>query len=105
VSAPGQGATFEVFLPRTSKEAAEIRTAITSAGLEESNTRTGTILVVEDEEVLERAVSKALRKSGFSVLEATDGSAAIDLVHKHKDEIDVILLDLMLPEAIQPASF
>jgi PAS domain S-box-containing protein len=98
VSPPGQGVTFQVYLPCTSKQATEIRTAITSAGLEESNTRTGTILVVEDEEVLGRAVSKALRKSGFSVLEATDGSAAIDLVHKHKDEIDVILLDLTLPE-------
>jgi CheY-like chemotaxis protein len=53
--------------------------------------------VVEDEEMLRLAVSKLLRKIGFSVMAASDGSAAIDLVRTHKDEIDVILLDLTLP--------
>jgi CheY-like chemotaxis protein len=53
--------------------------------------------VVEDEEILRLAVSKLLRKIGFSVMAASDGSAAIDQVRAHKDEIDVILLDLTLP--------
>jgi PAS domain S-box-containing protein len=97
VSAPGQGATFQVLFPCRSKEAPEIHSVITSAGLEQSNARTGTILVVEDEEILRLAVSKLLRKIGFSVMAASDGSAAIDLVRTHKDEIDVILLDLTLP--------
>jgi CheY-like chemotaxis protein/two-component sensor histidine kinase len=97
VSAPGQGATFQVLLPCRSKGASEIHSAITSVGLEQSNDRTGTILVVEDEEILRLAVSKSLRKIGFSVMAASDGSAAIDLVRTHKDEIDVILLDLTLP--------
>jgi two-component system cell cycle sensor histidine kinase/response regulator CckA len=97
VSAPGQGATFQVLLPCRSKEASEIHSAIPSVGLEQSNAPTGTILVVEDEEILRLAVSKLLRKIGFSVMAASDGSAAIDLVRTHKDEIDVILLDLTLP--------
>jgi two-component system, cell cycle sensor histidine kinase and response regulator CckA len=97
VSAPGQGATFQVLLPCRSKGASEIHNAITSAGLEQSNDRTGTILVVEDEEILRLALSKSLRKIGFSVMAASNGSAAIDLVRTHKDEIDVILLDLTLP--------
>ena len=97
VSAPGQGATFQVLLPCRSKGVSEIHSAITSAGLEQSNDRTGTILVVEDEEILRLAVSKSLRKIGFSVMAASDGPAAIDLVRTHKDEIDVILLDLTLP--------
>jgi CheY-like chemotaxis protein len=53
--------------------------------------------VVEDEEVLRLAVSKALRQRGFSVLEASDGSAAMNLLRTQKDEIDVILLDVTLP--------
>ena len=97
VSAPGHGATFQVLFPCRSKEASEINSAINSAELEKSNVRTGTILVVEDEEILRMAVSKLLRKIGFSVMAASDGSAAMDLVRTHKDEIDVILLDLTLP--------
>ena len=64
---------------------------------EQSNSETGTILVVEDEEVLRLAVSKALRKRGFSVLEASDGSAAMDLIRARANDIDVILLDVTLP--------
>ena len=53
--------------------------------------------MVEDEETLRLAVSKALRKSGFSVMEAGDGSVAMDLLRAHRDEIDVVLLDVTLP--------
>ena len=42
--------------------------------------RSATILVVEDEELLRLSVSKALRKRKFSVVEASDGSAAMDLI-------------------------
>ena len=38
-----------------------------------------------------------LRKKGFSVIEAGDGSAAVDLLHSEKDRIDLILLDMTLP--------
>ena len=40
----------------------------------------GTLLVVEDEDVLRFAVSKMLRKSGFQVIEANDGSSALELI-------------------------
>jgi DNA-binding NtrC family response regulator len=40
-----------------------------------------------------------LRKRGFSVIEASEGSIALDLIHAHKDEIDVVLLDVTLPGA------
>jgi CheY-like chemotaxis protein len=63
-------------------------------------TQTGaTVLVVEDEEVLRRAISKALRIKGFSVIEVKDGSVAIDLMRNHRDDINVILLDVTLPGA------
>jgi DNA-binding response OmpR family regulator len=65
--------------------------------MEQSDAEAGTILVVEDEELLRLAVSKALRKRGFSVLDAGDGSAAMDLLRTHIDVLDVILLDVTLP--------
>jgi two-component system cell cycle sensor histidine kinase/response regulator CckA len=96
-SAPGEGTTFQVFLPCTLERAAKVGGAIPSAEVERSHARVATILIVEDEETLRLAVSKALRKSGFSVMEASDGSGAMDLLRAHKDEIDVVLLDVTLP--------
>jgi len=99
VSAPGQGTLFQVLLPCAPKMASEIHSAITFGGLEKSNALAGTILVVEDQEILRRAVSQGLLKRGFSVIEAIDGSVAMDLIHAHKNDIDVVLLDVTLPGA------
>ncbi len=97
MSSPGEGTTFQVFLPCTPQSVARFHRAVSSSGVAPANARTGTILVVEDEETLRLAVSKALRRSGFSVMEASDGSGAMDLLRAHKDEIDVVLLDVTLP--------
>jgi two-component system, cell cycle sensor histidine kinase and response regulator CckA len=97
VSAPGQGTTFHVLLPCSSGRALGNSDVVTPRRAEQSSVRTGTILVVEDEEGLRHAVSRALRKNGYSLLESSDGSAAIDLLRRMKDEIDVILLDVTLP--------
>jgi DNA-binding response OmpR family regulator len=59
----------------------------------------GNILVVEDEAPLRLAIAKILHKSGFDVLEAADGTAALDLIREHKDTIAVLLLDITLPGA------
>jgi two-component system, cell cycle sensor histidine kinase and response regulator CckA len=96
VSTPGRGATFQVLLPCSLKRVLR-PSAGSSTGAEQANNRVGTILIVEDEELLRIAVSKALRKRGFSVIEASDGSAGMELMQKHKDDIDVILLDVTLP--------
>jgi DNA-binding response OmpR family regulator len=64
---------------------------------EKAESATGTILVVEDEDLLRMAVAKALRKKGFSVLEAGDGSTAMQLIRAHKDDIDLVLLDVTVP--------
>ena len=56
-----------------------------------------TILIVEDEELLRSAVSKALRRMGKTVLEAYDGNGAVHLIQSYIDDIDVIFLDITLP--------
>jgi CheY-like chemotaxis protein len=95
VSAPGQGTKFEVLLPCAPNGASGVE--VTSKELKQSDVWEGTILVVEDEETLRLAVSKALRKKGYSVMEASDGSVAMNLVRAHKDGIDAVLLDVTLP--------
>jgi DNA-binding response OmpR family regulator len=56
-------------------------------------------LLVEDEDVLRVAVAKLLRKKGFSVLEAADGTEAITVIRDRKDALDVVLLDVTIPGA------
>jgi CheY-like chemotaxis protein len=70
---------------------------VTTVGAKKGVSHAGTILVVEDEDLLRLAVSKALTKRGFSVLEACDGSAGMELIRAHKNDIDVVLLDVTLP--------
>jgi DNA-binding response OmpR family regulator len=60
-------------------------------------TSSGAVLIVEDEHTLRRAVSKMLRRTGFTVFEAADGEAGASLFRDKASEIDVVLLDLTLP--------
>lgn len=57
----------------------------------------GSVLLVEDEEGLRFAVANLLRRKGFRVAEAAEGSAAIHVLRKRTGAIDAILLDLTLP--------
>jgi PAS domain S-box-containing protein len=98
-SEPGKGTTFQVSLP--SDETKAWATNDTPSGDEESArpTQECTVLVVEDEVPLRQAVVKILRNAGFVVLEANDGSAAIDLLRANVERINLILLDLTIPGA------
>ena len=53
-------------------------------------------LVVDDEDAIRRVVSAYLAKEGFVVLEASDGSTALEIARA--EHLDVIVLDLMLPD-------
>ncbi|QHW33914.1 response regulator transcription factor [Paenibacillus rhizovicinus] len=55
-----------------------------------------TILVVEDQQVLREIMKEYLIDDGYQVLEAGDGSRALELFQEH--EVDLIILDIMLPE-------
>jgi two-component system CheB/CheR fusion protein len=96
-SAAGKGSTFHILLPGVEPLAQAAPSTISRT--EEQNLRSGeaTVLLVEDETSLRVAVTKMLRKKGFSVFEASDGSAALDLIRGHKNHIDVLLLDVTLP--------
>lgn len=54
------------------------------------------ILIVEDQQVLREIMKEYLMDEGYHVLDACDGSQALELFHEH--EIDLIILDIMLPE-------
>ncbi len=57
----------------------------------------GTILLVEDEESLIALEARMLEHLGFTVLTAADGLQAVDLYRNRGKEIDLVLMDLMMP--------
>jgi DNA-binding response OmpR family regulator len=63
--------------------------------MSEGGSSAGRVLVVEDEPVINQAVTDRLRAEGFVVHQAHDGPGAVDAFGEH--EVDVVVLDVMLP--------
>lgn len=55
------------------------------------------ILIVEDEEMLLDSYSEVLKTSGFEVIRAIDGYKGLELLETYKDDLSLIILDLMMP--------
>ena len=105
VSSLGQGTSFEVLLPCTDQHAQLIPEIVAQASASEAAKVAGTVLVVEDEDTLRLAVSKMLRKKGLSVIEAIDGTAAVELFRANEPDIALVLLDVTLPRMSGPEVF
>jgi CheY-like chemotaxis protein len=94
----GGGTTFEILLPRAESTVETPRAPVSPSEEPARPPQVRTVLVVEDEDLLRQAASKMLHKAGFSVIEAGDGSAALDEI-RAQSPIDVLLLDITLPRA------
>jgi len=92
-SDPGEGALFEVYLPRLVGQlppAAVARRAVARPCI-------GTVLVVEDEPVVSAVVQALLSRAGYNVLVAADGASAVHALEAHGSDVDLILLDMTMP--------
>jgi two-component system, cell cycle sensor histidine kinase and response regulator CckA len=96
VRTPGRGTTFQAWFPAAEK----LENNTTSMATGEKPLGSGTILVVEDEELLRVALVKGLKRRGFSVVEARDAAGALTLIRSDPSSIDSILLDTVLPGKI-----
>jgi PAS domain S-box-containing protein len=94
-----RGTTFRILLPCVESTAGVMGQVMSGDGETADLSQHGTVLVVEDEEHLRQAVVKILRRTGFEVFEAVNGSSAIDLLRADGVKIDVILLDMTIPGA------
>jgi PAS domain S-box-containing protein len=95
VSEPEKGTTFRILLP--SAESTVNAAPGPNPHTDSTHANHGaTALIVEDEDSLRGPAAKMLRNSGFSVIEAADGTTAIAAI-RGKSAIDVLLLDVTLP--------
>jgi DNA-binding response OmpR family regulator len=86
-------------LPSEGSERPAASTANGCAHDEAFRVQGATVLIVEDEEGLRQAVTKTLQRKGLSVIEACNGSAALDAIRTQKNRIDLLFLDITLPGA------
>ena len=93
----GKGTTFQILLPSAGTATRRISNAVTVTEEELYRPSEATVLVVEDEASLRRAVGQMLDKAGYKVIEAADGTEAVKLLHSRASRIDLLLLDMTIP--------
>lgn len=87
-----KGTTFTIFLPLSNNSISQLE-------LDQSETTigSGTILVIDDEEILRITTKDMLEEVGYSVMLAADGEQGVKIFKEHQSTIDLILLDMMMP--------
>lgn len=91
-SEPGKGTTARVYLPAQKKVVSD-----RSADLGDLR-GTQTILIIDDEDLLLTMGEMILSSFGYTVLTANNGIKALEIFEKKKDEIDLVITDLVMPQ-------
>ncbi|MEZ4600082.1 MAG: PAS domain S-box protein [Syntrophotaleaceae bacterium] len=93
-STPGVGTTFRIYLPRIEDvdQSARIESAPPQAAM-----GAGTVLLVEDNDVVRELTHLVLQGGGYSVLQAQNAEEAVNIFEQRPDEIDVLLTDIVMP--------
>jgi PAS domain S-box-containing protein len=99
-SEPGRGTTFEILLPTTGEGAA----APEEPPLELPRGHGELILVVDDEASVRNLTGQTLEAFGYRVIKAVDGAEAVSLFVQRRQEIALVLTDMLMPVMDGPAT-
>jgi two-component system, cell cycle sensor histidine kinase and response regulator CckA len=103
-SCPGQGATFEIYLPRydATDTFRSVRSDTPEPLVGKDLTGCGTVLLVEDEDPVRKFGARALRNKGYQVIEAESGEAALKILRNGTGKIDLLITDVVMPHLDGP---
>jgi CheY-like chemotaxis protein len=96
-STVGKGTTFRIYIPFVGAE--QTQTEIPAKPITIRG-GTETILLVEDEKPVRELVARVLEKQGYKVLQAVACAEAVEVWRAHKDEVHLLLTDLIMPGAM-----
>jgi PAS domain S-box-containing protein len=95
-SEPGKGTTFKVYLPRV-EGAREKPRKDDSHGAKPLQRGSETVLLVEDEDGVRQLAREYLETNGYTVLQAAEGHAALELAGMHDGPIHLLMTDVVMP--------
>jgi PAS domain S-box-containing protein len=100
-SAPGNGSAFHVFFPPSDRKVADMSPEnLFAAPASVASESVHTILLVEDEEAVAELALLILETAGYRVLLASDGHEALKLWGNHRQEIALLLTDMVMPKGL-----
>jgi PAS domain S-box-containing protein len=100
----GEGTTVSLLFPATTDLPCEPETDA-FVTVDEAQIEGAVVLLVEDESLLRRVGTEMLRKIGCTVIEAENGRRAVEEFERHRDQISLVLLDLVMPEMDGPEAY
>ncbi len=95
-SKPGEGTSFVIYLPVHRLEAQPAPALVKAKERPSETWGTGTILLVEDEDMVRAVAERALTRNGYTVLTAANGEEALEVMAARSD-IDLLVSDVVMP--------
>jgi len=93
VSQKNKGTTFHIYLPAGGKEIKA------EGGLEEELRKgAGTVLFIDDEDMILQVGSQMLNALGYTVLTSASGSEGVEILREQKEQVDLVILDMVMPD-------
>ena len=93
-SEKNKGTTFKIYLPACHKSAEEAKRKHFTEALSQGN---HTILIVDDNPSIRELIVETLKPLGYHCLQAASGKEAIEVFHKYKGEVHLLLTDVVMP--------
>ncbi|GFO56071.1 histidine kinase [Geomonas sp. Red276] len=94
-SEPGVGTIFDVYLPILGKDVGRTVADVVDTGCYAGSE---TVLVAEDAPEVRRLTSEVLSSNGYRVIEAVDGEDAVNRFLEHRESVDLVIMDVVMPK-------